>query len=126
MSELTQLKARWLVLHNDTFCSLEIAEHFIATIASQKLSTEIEQPGDFEYAYDEFIKLARKAADEIAAVRPSSASKGPTEADVERVAKAIFFDQCNIMHDHEKNWGKANQVVWKSGARAALGAMQHE
>ena len=65
MTELNKLKARWLVLHNDTFCSLEIAEHFIATIASQKLSTEVEQPGDFEYAYDEFIKLAREAAELI-------------------------------------------------------------
>ena len=75
MSNLSRLKARWLILHNDTFCSLEIAEHFIATIASQKLSTEIEQPGDFEYAYDEFIKLAREAAKKIAAVNPTKAMK---------------------------------------------------
>lgn len=72
MTELNALKARWLVLHNDTFCSLEIAEHFIATIASQKLSTEIEQPGDFVYDHDEFIKLAREAAEKIVAVLPCS------------------------------------------------------
>lgn len=205
MTELTQLKARWLILHNDTFCSLEIAERFIATIASQKLSTEIEQPGDFEYAYDEFIKLAREAAEKIAAVRP--ASKKPTMSQssivancptcgalpfeiekwlitinahctviaepgpwddakvlaacikinvddelrpaiiaalkaaneiatvrpsasakvddeiVERVARAIFFEQRNIMHDHDENWKKAHQNVWKDSARAALAAL---
>ena len=73
MTELARLKARWLILHNDTFCSLEIAEHFIATVAGQKLSTEIEQPSDFEHAYNEFIRLAREVAGKIAIIRPSPA-----------------------------------------------------
>ena len=39
-----------------------------------------------------------------------------------RIAKAIFFDQHSIMHDHDENWRTANQVIWLSAADAAMRA----
>lgn len=62
------------------------------------------------------------AAARIAAVRPASPAKVDDEI-VERVARAIFFEQRNIMHDHDENWKKAHQNVWKDSARAALAAL---
>ena len=61
---LTSLKARWLILHNDVLCRLNVAENFVATIASQKLPSEL-PPGtapDFIGGYAEMVRLAREAA----------------------------------------------------------------
>ena len=54
-----------------------------------------------------FVKMSINPFDEIA---------------VEAAAKATFFDQRTIMHDHEENWKKAHQKIWIDGATAALTA----
>lgn len=51
----------------------------------------------------------------------------PTDEEVEAAAKATFFCMNCIMHDHEKEWRKADRlhgVVWRDVARAALTAAE--
>ena len=44
---------------------------------------------------------------------------------VERVAKAIFWSMCSIMHDHDKLWHKTDKKeIYLDVARAAIAAMQ--
>src|SRR6476619_5590130 len=47
---------------------------------------------------------------------------------VEAAAKAIFWNQCNIMHDHEEEWRSpdTHAIMWRESARAALEAAYPE
>lgn len=45
---------------------------------------------------------------------------------VERAAKAMFFSQHSIMHDHEKLWKDASQALWRDFARDTLAAAYPE
>lgn len=46
-----------------------------------------------------------------------------TDEMVEAAAKAIFWNQMNIMHDHEKEWaGTLTKHLWLESARHALEA----
>jgi hypothetical protein len=75
MSNLDRLEARSLILHNDMFHSLRISEHFLITIASQKLPTEMDKEtidgSDWEGAYVTMVTIARKAIVELKTIRPS-------------------------------------------------------
>lgn len=50
------------------------------------------------------------------------ASDPYSDAVVKAAAKAIFFCQHNIMHDHEMNWRRSQQWLWRECAEAALKA----
>lgn len=49
----------------------------------------------------------------------------PTQAQIEAAAKAIYFCQHSIMHDHERLWVAEDKLrgdVWRDCAKAALTA----
>lgn len=71
---MEKLMARALVLHNDIFRSMEVSENYVATIASQKLPTEMDQTmlegADWKQAYSDIVALARDSAQKIRSLRP--------------------------------------------------------
>lgn len=53
----------------------------------------------------------------------------PTEREIEAAAKAIYFEQYSIMHDHEDSWHLEDRLrgtVWRDVARAGLLAAERE
>ena len=42
---------------------------------------------------------------------------------MEIVARAAYCEMNSIMHDHDKNWSRANKRIWRDTARAALTAI---
>jgi hypothetical protein len=64
---IADLKARWLVLHNDTILRLQVAEHFVATMASQPMPDDRDDVNDvdWKYAFSKAITIARQAAKDM-------------------------------------------------------------
>ena len=62
---------RALAAHKSDITRYEIARHFLITIASQKLPSELEDEsdGDFQGAYETIVMMAREAVTEIKATR---------------------------------------------------------
>ncbi len=65
---------KWMALHDEAVeretaqsCEGDLLKTAIATIAGQKLPKETSNPedGDYEYAYEEIIKVARIASDAV-------------------------------------------------------------
>ena len=45
----------------------------------------------------------------------------PTDR-IERAARAMYFAQNSIMHDHERHWRNSNQELWRDIAKATITA----
>ena len=51
-------------------------------------------------------------------------AKQTDRAEVEAVARAIYWEMNSVMHDHNKLWrGTDNKVVYRDCARAAIQAL---